>query len=297
MIELFFDQSSCGSFRGATMIGNRNSFQVYASIEMADRDDCAVNESVEDEEGKPISSEFSDVYGLQLGLSVGNISGCIMNNRQYELSFMFEEANDSPRLKKIMADMNADLTSIHQRLNEGEAICIWYSDVPDELCGFYWFMNQLAQWGISNVQVMGVKLPEWIEYDQRVLMNDTWGEIAPKQWTHYIHLKKRIPEEVIKKSAAYWQRLQKENAPLRAVVNGKLASVSESFYDSFIEQVILSMDKEFNENQLLSKILNQHLRIGVSFIRSRINAMIQLGKLDVIDCSINGYRRLRKNIE
>lgn len=257
MIELFFDQSTCNSLRMAMMISSGGEvYTIYADIEKIDQNDTT-EETIEDtsfEDGncKPISGEFSDVFGLQLGLSVGDISDRTEN--QHGLAFLYEEVDDSKR-KKMMADMKADLERIHQRLISGEAIRIWYSDVPDDLCGLYWFMYQLKQWELMNVQVMTIRLPEWIMNDQTVLRKYTWGEVLPNQWHRYMQLQKAMPEEVIKSYAAYWQKLQKENAPLRAVLNGKLVSVNEAFYDPFIEQCIMSMDSEFTEAQCISKII------------------------------------------
>lgn len=296
MIELFFDQSTCNSLRMAMMISSGGEvYTIYANNEMINQNDTTEDTiedtSFEDGNCKPISGEFSDVFGLQLGLSVGDISDRTEN--QHGLAFLYEEVDDSKR-KKMMADMKADLERIHQRLISGEAIRIWYSDVPDDLCGLYWFMYQLKQWELMNVQVMTIRLPEWIMNDQTVLRKYTWGEVLPNQWHRYMQLQKAMPKEVIKSYAAYWQKLQKENAPLRAVLNGKLVSVNEAFYDPFIEQCIMSMNNEFTEAQCISKIINEHLAISLSLIQSRIETMIQEGKLDVVD-DVKGYqRRLRK---
>lgn len=291
MIELFFDQSTCNSFRMATMIDNSDSFQVCASIEMIDNSDCVANEHVEDEEGK-IIGEFSDVFGLQLGLSAGDISDC--TKRQHVLAFIYEEAIESKRIKKIITDIKADLDCIHQRLTAGEAIRIWYSDIPDDLCGFYWFMFQLKQWELTDVQVMTVRLPKWMVVNHTVWCKYTWGEVLPEQWHQYIHLQKEMPKEVINSYADHWQKLKLENAPLRVVLNGKLVSVNEAFYDPFIKQCLMSLDNEFTEAQCISKILNEQLGITFSIIRSRVEMMIQEGKLDVVD-DVKGYqRRLRK---
>lgn len=296
MIELFFDQSTCNSLRMAMMNSSDGEvYTIYANNEMINQNDTT-EDTIEDttfEDGncKPISGEFSDVFGLQLGLSVGDISDRIGN--QHGLAFLYEEVDDSKR-KKMMNDMKVDLERIHQRLISGEAIRIWYSDVPDDLCGLYWFMYQLKQWELMNVQVMTIRLPEWIMNDQTVLRKYTWGEVLPNQWHSYMQLQKEMPKEVINSYADHWQKLKLENAPLRAVLNGKLISVNEAFYDPFIEQCIMSMDSEFTEAQCISKIINEHLTISLSLIQSRIETMIQEGKLDVVD-DVKGYqRRLRK---
>ena len=41
-----------------------------------------------------------------------------------------------------------------------------------------------------------------------------------------------------------WNQLQNENAPLRAMLNGKLQSVSEDIYDSFILREIAEQPEE-----------------------------------------------------
>lgn len=292
MIELFFDQSTCNSFRMETMINSGcEVFTIYVGMDQIVKDDLIKNTYLEDENRKPISGEFSDVFGLQLGLSVGDISDRTGN--QHELAFLYEEVADSRR-KKMMNDIKADLDQIHQRLISGEAIRIWYSDIPDDLCGLYWFMFQLKQWELTDVQVLTVRLPKWMVANQTVLCKYTWGEVLPEQWHQYIHLQKVMPKEVINSYADYWQKQQIENAPLRAVLNGKLVSVNEAFYDPFIEQCLMSMDNEFTEAQCISKMLNEQLGIGLSIIRSRIEAMIQEGKLDVVDDVKGCQRRLRK---
>lgn len=292
MIELFFDQSTCSSFRMATMINSGcEVFTIYVGMDKIVNDDLIKNTYLEDENRKPIC-EFSDVFGLQLGLSAGDISDCMY--RQHVLASMYEEAIESKRIKKIIADIKADLDCIHQRLTAGEAIRIWYSDFPDDLCGLYWFMFQLKQWELTDVQVLTVRLPKWMVANHSVLCKYTWGEILPEQWHQYLHLQKEMPKEVINTYADHWQKLQKENAPLRAVLNGKLVSVNEAFYDPFIEQCLISMDNEFTEAQCISKMLNEQLGMGLSIIRSRIELMIQEGKLDVVDDGKGYQRRLRK---
>lgn len=292
MIELFFDQSTCNSFRMVMMNSSGGvTYTIYAGIEKIDQNDTTDETTFEDGNRKPISGEFSDVFGLQLGLSVGDISDRTGN--QHELAFLYEEVADSRR-KKMMNDIKADLDQIHQRLISGEAIRIWYSDIPDDLCGLYWFMFQLKQWELTDVQVLTVRLPKWMVVNHTVWCKYTWGEVLPEQWHQYIHLQKVMPKEVINSYADHWQKLKLENAPLRVVLNGKLVSVNEAFYDPFIEQCLMSLDNEFTEAQCISKILNEQLGIGLSIIRSRIEMMIQEGKLDVVD-DVKGYqRRLRK---
>lgn len=80
-----------------------------------------------------------------------------------------------------------------------------------------------------------------------------------------------------------WDQLKQENAPLRAVVNRQLVSVSEDFYDSFIFRELNSQEDEFMEAYLIGKVLgNYSLGISDSFLALRIEKFIKDGILQPI---------------
>ncbi|WP_083842166.1 DUF1835 domain-containing protein [Desulfosporosinus youngiae] len=61
------------------------------------------------------------------------------------------------------------MKTVQERAVAGESLRIWYSNRPDEMCGLYWFMEQLNQWKVPGKQVSIVKLPEW-EADEDMLI-------------------------------------------------------------------------------------------------------------------------------
>ena len=83
-----------------------------------------------------------------------------------------------------------------------------------------------------------------------------------------------------------WSRLQEENAPLRAIVNGRLHSVREDFYDPFIRARI--HDRTLRVGQLIGEVLGRYqLGIGDWWIAKRIQAMADHGELIIVskgDC-------------
>ncbi|MEG2013991.1 MAG: DUF3658 domain-containing protein, partial [Anaerovoracaceae bacterium] len=100
--------------------------------------------------------------------------------------------------------------------------------------------------------------------------------------------------------AVKWAALQAENAPLRAVLNGKLVSVSENMYDSFILREIEVEDDEFQEANLIGRVLGKYqLGIGDAWIAGRIEKMIGDGNLAVVSASAKDspsyHRKLKKN--
>ena len=80
-----------------------------------------------------------------------------------------------------------------------------------------------------------------------------------------------------------WSQLQNENAPLRAMLNGKLQSVSEDIYDSFIFREIAEQPEQFKMALVIGNVLGKY-QLGISdvWISSRIDKMIENGILDII---------------
>ena len=73
-----------------------------------------------------------------------------------------------------------------------------------------------------------------------------------------------------------------ERAALRAVVDGKLCSVPEDFYDPFIQKELDAQEEMFPETSLMGSVLARH-RLGISneWIFLRIQKMVESGRLSV----------------
>ena len=99
-----------------------------------------------------------------------------------------------------------------------------------------------------------------------------------------------------------WNQLQNENAPLRAMLNGKLQSVSEDIYDSFILREIAEQPEQFKMAIVIGNVLGKY-QLGISdvWISNRIDKMLEDGVLEIIQDAPKGetnYRRiLRKRMK
>lgn len=86
-----------------------------------------------------------------------------------------------------------------------------------------------------------------------------------------------------------WSQLRAENAPLRAIISGRLCSVGEDFYDPFIRAHI--PDGTFRVAQLIGDVLGQcQLGIGDWWIAKRIQAMVNHGELITVTENGSFYR-------
>lgn len=317
MIDILFSDSACGSLKVAQHYG-KGEYQGGCMGIIVSHDDGSkpTKEEVETarreaeekarlawESTTPMGGKISDIYGLNLMLSVGDISenqpGIRRKQTLEHLCSIYQNDEGCQAAEEIVERANENLKTIRERTTAGEALRIWYSNQPDEMCGLYWFMGQLNQWNVYGIQVSIVKLPEWETNDKGyIVRKNSWTEVAPEEWQRYLSLQKTVLPLFIQSCASHWQELQAESAPLRAVLNGQLVSTSEKIYDDFILREIAAEGEEFNEAMIIGRVLGKYqLGIGDSWLAFRIEEMIQAGKLEVVtagDKDMPIYHRILK---
>lgn len=321
MIEIVFSDSACGSLKMAQHygMGDYHSGGIGVIVSHADgskptkkemqdaQRDAEEKARLEWESATPLGGNSADVFGFGLALSVGDISeNKPGTQRQQVLERLYNiYPNDEGRqaAQELMQRAKIDLKKVCNRTAAGEALRIWYSNQPDELCGIYWFMAQLNQLEGRRGQVYLVKLPEWeSDENDNIIQKTGWGEVAPAEWHRYFALQKPALPVFCQSCAFHWRTLQKENAPLRAILNGQLVSMPESLYDDFIIREIAAEGENFQEAMVIGRVMGKYqLGIGDSWIALRIEEMIGAGKLEVVSDVVDDmpiyHRILKKRIE
>ena len=319
MIEIVFGESACGSLKIAQTYGKGKYRGSAVSVFMR-HEDGSVPSSDEMKEAQiqaqeqehiawenaiPLGGKSSDVYCFDMALSVGDISDNGIGEQRKNvlkkmLSVWFVEDLDYQVEEKIQK-IKTTLSSVIERYVAGEEVRIWYSYNPDELCGMYWLMKQLRPLNCQTTIYL-VKLPAW-EYGKENTMTSkiAWGEVSPGEWGKYITLQEKAKPVFLSACAMKWNQLQNENAPLRAMLNGKLQSVSEDIYDSFILREIAEQPEQFKMAIVIGNVLGKY-QLGISdvWISNRIDKMLEDGVLEIIQDAPKGetnYRRiLRKRM-
>lgn len=273
MIEVVFSQSACGSLK----VAQHKDAQAFQN------------------------GKARDVFCIDAAWSIGDITeNEIGSDRRavFErlLSILPTEERTCQRIDDAMLENRAALYEIRTRAARGEALRIWYSHNPDDMCGFHWLLALLRKIPTRGA-VYTVRLPEWEYIDRDTLCSYVgWGEIAAGQWGRYLALQQQAQPALFSACAAHWQQLQKENAPLRIFLNGRLQSAPETIYDSFILQEIARQPQEFREANAVGNILGTYqLGIGDAWIALRIEQFIKDGLLEVLSAPAPGwpvYRRM-----
>ncbi|MEL7654474.1 MAG: DUF3658 domain-containing protein, partial [Bacillota bacterium] len=300
MIEIVFSDSACGSLKIAQHYGEGKyqggcigvcvshtdgSKPTKGEIKAAQRE-AKEKARLTWESAIPMGGNTADVYGFNLVLSVGDISenqpGTKRKQTLEHIYSVYPNDEGHQAAQGMIKRVNDDLKTVRERVIAGESIRIWYSNQPDEMCGLYWFMWQLNQWKVHGRQVYLVKLPEW-EADEKgnIIQMVGWGEVAAWEWHRYLALQKSAPPVFCQSCASHWLTLQKENAPLRVMLNGQLVSASETIYDDFIVREIAEECEEFQEAMIVGRVLGKYqLGIGDFWVALRIEEMVRCGKLE-----------------
>lgn len=249
------------------------------------------------EEALPLGGKASDVFGFPMGLSIGDIREPLnFQSRLDAMKIIHCPWDDftAERIAEQYARIKEDFKIVFNRIASGEDARIWYSNCPDELCGLYWLMDALRDLPEGHGTLCILKMPEYEEQAESIRSFCSWGEVTPGSFGKYLNFAKPVSDLLrIHYFSNNWKQLQQENAPLRAVLNGKLISVSDDIYDVFIRDEICRQPETFWEAMVIGNVLGRYqLGIGDGIIHERIQQMVLRGELeDMSNEPDTGYRR------
>lgn len=317
-MDIVFSDSACGSLKIAQHYGE-GEYQGCIGVSVVHEDGseptrdevrAALREAEETERlawenAVPLGGNPGDIFGFHLALSIGDISenppGVKRQQVLEQLFNVYPDGDGPGAAHELFSRAAENLAIVRRRANEGQPLRIWYSSLPDEMCGLYWFMSQLNQWNMRDGQVSLVRLPEWeADGDGNIVQKSGWAEVAPQDWGRYRTLQQPVPPLYIQCCAYHWQALREENAPLRALLNGRVVSMPETLYDCFILREIAAEGAAFHEAKLIGRILGKYpLGFGDTWVALRIEEMIRAGRLAVASDAAAGmpaYHRVLKKV-
>lgn len=286
MIEVLFGESEAGSMRAAKnkiVLGKVNG---PASVWMAGK---------KMPPDKPftgwIEGTSEEVICLGFMMDIGNIKEPMESSYRKELIYSMleqEQWGQEGGLKDIGEAYEKELQRLKNYLDAGEPVRIWYSDVPYSRCGLYSLCQILK--GYEN-EMSIVKLPAYVVRDTCIQSYQSWGEVSAEEFAGFLPYEKPLSKEEVRMYAILWSDLVEDNSPLRAVVNGKVLSVSEDFYDFLIWKWL--KNDPVMEGRLIGNILG-HTQIGVGdwWYAKRIEYYIKQGRIRIVEASERKYARV-----
>ena len=316
MLEVVFSDSVAGAM--AVAIGHKGYCGGATSVIISNDDGTITQEEIKKyqfqaeerersgwEHSVPLEGNRENIINLPLALSVGNISETgIGLERESALSLLMSihPSMASDVVAELIDTSHKSYATLLEQIQNGESIRVWVAREPDDVCGLYWLMEQLRPIGLEKLDVTLVELPSWeARPDGCIVQYSGWGEVEPYHLGRMALLGKKLPTNYLRCLANRWKELQQENSLLRAVVNGKLVSVSETLYDTFILRELSALEDEFKEGILVGQVLGKYqLGIGDGWIALRVEQFIRDGLLIPITTpSPNApiYHRILKKIK
>jgi hypothetical protein len=279
MLEVVFSDSEKGSMKAAknynakTMLGGAIGYigkkRTKAELE-------------KHFEGQAVGGNSQDVVNIGFLLDIGDISGEIDGNERQNV---FREVwgrfdFDKKEQEQFFQNQRKDMEKLLSAAEEGIPIRIWKSSAPYSTCGFH-FVCHLLRNIDCNISV--VSLPKYYPiFENEIVEYSHWGEVAAGKFYQFFSLEKQLTKIEKRIISENWDDLIEENAPLRAILNGKLTSVPENFYDFIIMNNL--PDSDFIMAGLIGKLLGEY-RLGISdsWYALRIEKMIEENKLIVVE--------------
>lgn len=290
MIEVLFGESEAGAMKVAKNTVVISKVDGPTAVWMAGK-----KKPLERENCGWIEGTAREVICLGFLLDIGDIGEDV--DSEYRRHLIYSMYAREPWEKEEKADVElmqlcdsnyAEMERLKAYLSEGEAIRVWYSDAPYSKCGFYHLCVGFQKY---QNEISVVKLPEYrVRPDNSIVSYRNWGEVAAEEFAGYLDYERKLSGEEVRMYAMLWGALQKDNSPLRAVVNGKLTGVPEDFYDFLIWKKITQ--EPVKEARLIGGILGENqLGVGDWWYAKRIDHLIQAGKIKIVEDSENAYAR------
>ena len=309
MLQIIFSDSECGTLKMATHWGPSSWDDGVIGVIFGEGEKEPTQEEKnqaiaqfkaqrekENRRARPVGGNPGDVLCPSVGLDIGPISGPDVEKARFDLltawlggDFPLPDCDpdDYAQRDMLWEQRQRDRERLLEGGKHGEAVRIWYSNAPYSLCGFYDVLWQLRD---CDCPVTALEMPRWMPLEDNTVQSClNWGELSPGDWAAYLPLEREIPKNVRRAIAMEWSQLREENSPLRAVVNGRLHSVGEDFYDPFIRAQI--PDGIFRVAHLIGDVLGRYqLGIGDWWIAKRIQAMETQGELITVSKGDGFYR-------
>ncbi len=300
MIDVLFGESAAGSFKIAQRYGSGDyTHSSVISVVSSDAGHAPSTEEIEfrrayavEQEAnwaaaKQLGGSLADIYHFDLALSMGSIQEeGFWPNRQcllVDLYKTFPDMDPEQMAEESIARNKLALDSIRKRIEGEEALRIWYSDMPEECCGFHWLMAELERTGHSGRKIYVLRLPNFLPTSEGYRTVPGWGGLHPHEWSRFIDQAEVLPEAMVAQTAQVWHMLMEDRGTLRAVVNGRLVTVPDSFYDYLIRQEIAKADARFLEAEIIGRTLGRNeLGISDAWLHRRIESMVDSGELRVV---------------
>ena len=277
MIELAFNESLGGALKYAKSMKQGQKITGSVGIIGGSKKDLYEAKKPQYWPGIEIEGSSADVEAMTLALDIGDISDIDADPaRTKQLSVLY---GDFPGVPEEIGKTNAHaINRLRETQTTLEPIRAWVCESsPADLCGLC-FLCYLTREFQTPLYI--VRTPTMIEKDDCVISHHSSGEILQSDLGALSEGAEAISTTMRRFYTGIFLDLMKENAPLRAIVNGTLLSVPESFYDFALYAHM--PEGTFEMARLIGNALLHTPGVSDRWLFLRIEHMVQTGELAIV---------------
>lgn len=249
-----------------------------------------------------LRGDTRDILPFSLCLSVGPIDedgiGPLRETTLEQLFSVYPQGRQAAA--EMLASARQNLDTLLTRAPH-EPVRFWVDRTPDAACGLLWALDQLRPLGLENLDLWVAELPAQSPQAEGSLVLQSLGELHPSEYGRLAQDARPLPADQAAALAVQWQELKKQNAPLRAVLNGLLVSAAEDLYDPYLQWMLDEMPDTFQEARLIGRTLGQFpLGYRDTWLAMRVEQWIADGKLTALtkaDADSPAYHRMLQKSE
>ena len=127
-----------------------------------------------------------------------------------------------------------------------------------------------------------VPLPRWWErYDGAAVRWSSWGEVHHTESGHLLGGAEELTRPVLSMLSQRWTALRRENAPLRAVLSGRVVGVDEDFYDPLLLGLLTAEPQ--GVGSVVGRFMALELGVGDWLLLRRLRALEEAGAVRITE--------------
>lgn len=240
--------------------------------------------------GNPTKTD--DIVLLDLQLNYGLLNGDlfeIQSEREAKIHKSFfanvSEKELNSLCKKKFKSIKSTLAKLDKKLKNGDGIRLWLSNNAFDRCGLYWFCDYARKYDckIYTVICPGIEL---VEDENKFIENTRWAAFSDLPYmASFTEKAVELSKSEINLYSELWQKLVKENAPLRVLIDDRVISTTEDFYDSVILSCITKEPKP--QITIIGDFLERWYCADYCFISERIEHLLKQGQIEIVDDKVN----------
>ncbi len=161
---------------------------------------------------------------------------------------------------------------------QGKAMRLWISHSAETQCGLRYLCSLAGSQ--TEMHVVMLEDSEGAQYAR-------WQEVLPMQIQKFVANDRILTTQEIETYADEWQQFVEENSKLRAMVDGKVTDVEETYYDAKLLQMLLEGPKDITT---LWASLPETL--DLAFINDRMDQLVEQGKVRIMEENDNPPMRV-----